>query len=175
MLSKNCKNVLSTSYITNAAIPGNDIVNLQCNECFHSFDNHPEYMRGYPLNQAFIFHEDGFNAFVKKNRGMATIQLSCACLTKKLRSKGKFLSVYSFIPSVKIGDGIPHKLDAFFKFLIDEVVDLYINGKIITVQNPIRFDDRVVEAGQYQLGMLLLLGTADIKGHGDITLYAGSK
>lgn len=169
----NCGDVISTSEIEDATCnPGTDLRNLQCTECFCSFEHRQEYMKGCPLNQAYIFHEDGFNALVKKSRGMATIQISSACTEKKKRSQGKYLRVYSFIPSCKIGEGIPHKLDAFLKPLIDEVVDLYINGKTITLCNPVQVGDQVIEAGQHQVRMLLLLGTADIKAHAEMTLYA---
>ena len=172
----NCGTVLTASEIATAAHPGSrptDPVNLQCLECFHQFIHSPVFVRGCPLNQAFIFHEDGFNALVKKSRGMATIQLSSVCTHKKERSQGKFLNVYSFIPSCKIGEGIPHKLDAFLKPLIDEVVDLYIHGRPVSIPNPIKVGEKVLEAGQYRVRMLLLLGTADLKAHAEMTLYAG--
>ena len=90
----NCGSIISASEIEAAAQPENmptDIVNLQCSECFHQFRHSPVFVRGCPLNQAFIFHEDGFNALVKKSRGMATIQLSSACTPKKKSFKGKVL------------------------------------------------------------------------------------
>lgn len=171
-----CGNVLTTSEIQEAARPGSsstDPVQLRCTECVVTFLHTPRFMQGNPLNQAFIFHEDGFNAFVKKSRGMATIQLCSACTFKDERSKGKYLSVYSFIPSCSIGEGIPHKLDAFLKPLMDDVVDLFINGKDIHIPHPIRIGDSLIPAGNHKVRMLLLLGTADIKGHAELTLYAG--
>lgn len=69
---------------------------------------------------------------------MATIQLCSACTYKDERSKGKYLNVYSFIPSCNIKDRIHHKLDAFLKPLMDDVVELFINGREIysTFHNP---------------------------------------
>ena len=174
----NCGNILTTTEIQEAALPGNsprDPVQLHCRECMVSFLHTPQFMKGNPLNQAMICHEDGFNAFVKKSRGMATIQLSSACTYKDERSRGKYLNVYSFIPSCNIGEGIPHKLDAFLKPLMDDVVDLFINGKDVVISNPIRIGDNVIAAGQHKVRLILLLGTADIKGHGELTLYAGGK
>ena len=174
----NCGDVLSTSYILEAVLPGNssrDPVQLRCSDCMLTFLHTPKFMKGNPLNQAFIFHEDGFNAFVKKSRGMATIQLSSACTCKDERSKGKYLNVYSFIPSCSIGEGISHKLDPFLKPLIHDVVDLFINGRIVDIAQPIRVGDQVIHAGQHTVRLLLLLGTADIKGHGELTLYAGGE
>ena len=129
-------------------------------------------MRGNSLNQAFLCHEDGFNAFVK-SRGMATIQLCSACTFKDERSKGKYLKVYSFIPSCSIGQGTSHKLDAFLKPLMDDVIDLFINGKDIDIPHEIRIADNLIPAGKHKVRMLILLGTADIKAHGELTLYAG--
>ena len=83
------------------------------------------------------------------------------------------MTIYSFIPSCQIGEGIPHKIDAFLKPLIDEVVDLYINGRTITLVNEIRVGNKVLDAGQYTVRMLLLLGTADLKAHAEMILYAG--
>ena len=104
---------------------------------------------------------------------MVTIQLCSACTFKDEWSKGKYLSVYSFIPSCSIGEGIPHKLDAFLKPLMDDVVDLFINGKDIHISHPMRIGDSLIPAGNHKVRMLLLLRTADIKGHGELTLYAG--
>ena len=172
----NCSDILTTSEISAAVLPGNsasDPVQLRCKECMASFLHTPKFMKGNPLNQAFIFHEDGFNAFVKKSRGMATIQLCSACTYKDERSKGKYLNVYSFIPSCNIKEGIHHKLDAFLKPLMDDVVDLFINGREIYIPQPIQLGDYVIAAGMQKVRLLLLLGTADIKGHGELTLYAG--
>lgn len=175
---RNCGNILTTSEICDAALPGSssrDPVQLKCSECMLSFIHTPQFMKGNPLNQAFIFHEDGFNAFVKKCRGMATIQLCSACTHKDERSRGKYLSVYSFIPSYDIKEGIHRKLDPFLKPLMDDVVDLYINGKDVNIARPVRISDQVIAAGKHKVRLLLLLGTADIKGHGELTLYAGGK
>ena len=174
---QNCGNILTTTEIQEAAPPGNslrDPVQLHCRECMVSFLHTHQFMKGNPLNQAMIFHEDGFNAFVKKSRGMATIQLCSACTYKDERSRGKYLNVYSFIPSCSIGEGIPHKLVAFLKPLTNDVVDLFINGKDV-ISNPIRSGDNVIAAGQHKVRLILLLGTADIKGHGELTLYARGK
>ena len=101
----NCGDILTTKEICNAALPGSfseDPVQLHCSECWLSFDCTPQFMKGNPLNEAFIFHEDGFNVFVKKCREMATIQLCSACTYKDKSSKGKYFSVYSFVPSCDI-------------------------------------------------------------------------
>lgn len=174
----NCGNILTAEEIGNASPPGSfstDPVELRCSECMLTFIHTPQFMQGNPLNQAFIFHEDGFNAFVKKCRGMATIQLCSACTYKDERSKGKYLSVYSFIPSCHIKEGIHHKLDPFLKPLMDDVVDLYINGRDVNIPHPITVGDQVIDAGNHKVRLLLLLGTADIKGHGELTLYAAGK
>jgi hypothetical protein len=53
------------------------------------FNHTVKGVKGNPLNQAFIFHEDGFNAFTKKSRGIAAIHISNACSKKELRLHGK--------------------------------------------------------------------------------------
>ncbi|KAK3737217.1 hypothetical protein QZH41_011273 [Actinostola sp. cb2023] len=87
---------------------------------------------------------------------------------------GKYMGVYSFIPSFSLGEGIPHKIDAFFQPLINEVNVMYINGITVNITQPITIDSvTVINPGNYQVRLLLLLGTADLKGHQEITLYAG--
>lgn len=53
------------------------------------------------------------------------------------------------------------------------MVDLFINGKDIHISHRMRIGDGLIPAGNHKVRMLLLLGTADIKGHGEFTLYAG--
>ena len=45
----------------------------------------------------------------------------------------------------------------------------------IIISNPIQIGNDVINAGEYQVRMLLLLGTADLKAHAEMTLYAGGK
>ena len=58
---------------------------------------------------------------------------------------------------------------------MDDVVDLYINGRDVNISHPITVGDQVIAAGNHKVRLLLLLGTADIKGHGELTLYAAGK
>jgi hypothetical protein len=175
----NCETIISVQQMEASVLPGytlHEQVTLSCTECMFDFVHKPKKMKGCPLNQAFIFHEDGFNAFKKKSRGMSAIHISSACISKKKRTSGKYMRVYSFIPSVFLGEGIPHKMDAFFKPLIAEVKDLYINGININIVQQIDLNNGVViQPGSYQVRMLLLLGTADLKGHQELLLYAGGK
>ena len=125
----NCNNIVSVDEMIHCVLPGyslHDPLNLSCTECLFDFVHQAEKMTGCALNQAFLFHEDGFNAFMKKSRGIAAIHIGSGCITKEQRSCGKYMRVYSFIPSFSIGQGITHKIDAFFKPLINEVKDLYI-------------------------------------------------
>jgi len=146
------------------------------NECLFDFVHLPKKMRGCPLNQAFIFHEDGFNAFEKKSRLISAIHLTSACISKEQRLSGKYLQVFSFIPSVKIGEGISHKMDAFLQPLIEEVKDLYIDGIDVSLPHQVDLGNGVtVLPGSYTVRMLLLCGTADLKGHQEMLLYAGGK
>ena len=131
-------------------------------------------MRGNPLNQAFLYHEDGFNAFGKKSRGISAIHISSACFSKEKRLNGKYMRVYSFIPSVLLPEGVPHKMDAFLEPLINEVRKLYIEGINVKIEQQIGIKDNVIiHPGEYTIRTLLLLGTADLKGHQEIELHCG--
>ena len=116
----NCFNIISVDEILEAsAVQGvhapssNNRVHLSCTECTFEFIHTVTTMKGNPLNQAFIFHEDGFNAFSKKSRGIAAIHISEACTKKSLRLQNKSLRVYSFVPTYLLKEGIPHKMDAW--------------------------------------------------------------
>lgn len=179
VLCPNCESVISVEDMAVLVPPGNtlhDELYLSCRECLFDFIHKPKKMKECALNQAFIFYEDGFNAFEKKCRGISAIHISSACVNKEQRLSGKYLRVYSFIPTVFLGEGISHKLDAFLKPLIDKVKDLYINGITVNIENEITLNnDIVIQPGQYQVKMLFLAGTADLKGHQEMILYAGGK
>ncbi|KXJ19010.1 hypothetical protein AC249_AIPGENE10997 [Exaiptasia diaphana] len=175
----NCNDIISVSELEEfqqkaAGITGGiDSFNVECFKCGNSFMFSWKYMHGSPLNQAFIFHEDGFNSFNKKTRGIATIQLTSACTLKEKRSRGVSFQVYSFIPACYLSDGIVHKLDAFFKPLFDEIEALYLSGVSVSLPRSLTLESCTIPAGEHRVRALLLLGTADLKAHQDIALYAG--
>jgi hypothetical protein len=122
----NCENIILLDEMEASGqnrISSHQPLYLSCPECLFDFVHTPKIMNGSPLNQAFIFHEDGFNAFSKKTRGIAAIHISDACTSKEMRLHGKNLHVYSFIPTCLLKEGIPHKMDAFLKPLIDEITE----------------------------------------------------
>ena len=124
--------------------------------------------------QAFIFHENSFNAFEKKSRGISAIHVSSACISKEKRSNGQYMRVYSFILSVLLPEGVPHKMDAFLQPLIDEIKKLYIKGINVKIEQQIKLKDNfIIHPGEYEVRSLLLLGTADLKGHQEIVLNCG--
>ena len=174
----NCKEIIKASWIQSTRPHGvqeeAEFI-VTCSECEHQFLHKPKFMRGCPLNQAYILHEDGFNAFLTATRGTAAIHLSNACVKKTVRMKQDFVKTYSFIPTTHIKEGIPHKLDAFFEPLIEEVTDLYINGRTVTLENPVDIGNYLIPAGNHQVRALILLGTADIKAHQELVLYASGK
>ena len=124
-----CSNILSLEEMLECAggnhILRDDNIQLSCGECTFQFAHVVQGIKGNPLNQAFIFHEHGFNAFMKKSRGIAAILISNACSKKELRLLGKSLNVYSFVPSHLLKEGIPHKMDTFLKPLIEEITMLF--------------------------------------------------
>ena len=173
----NCYNIISVEQIASVAgfngLAVNERVNLSCSECTFDFIHIITSVKGNLLNQAFIFHEDGFNAFSKKSRGIAAIHFSDACTKKEQRLHGENLHVYSFIPTYLLKEGIPHKMDPFLKPLIDEVTELYIKGIDIHIAQEIECNHYTIQEGNHKVRALLLLGTADLKAHQEIVLYAG--
>ena len=173
----NCSNIISTDELSEAngrdRIEPGDRIHLSCNECTFDFVHNVESVKGNQLNQAFIFHEDGFNAFTKKSRGIAAIHISNACTRKELRLHGKNLRVYSFIPTHLLNEGVPHRMDAFLRPLIDEITELFLNGIQVNIPETVELSNFSVQQGIYTVRALLLLGTADLKAHQEIILYAG--
>ncbi|XP_068739381.1 uncharacterized protein [Montipora capricornis] len=170
-LCPNCGTMLPLEFLQAHNPRRRDPFSVTCNECFEELNITANIMKGCPLNQAYIFHGDGFNAFTKKTRSIATIQIASACITKEERSRGESVQVYSFVPTCYIEEGIVHKMDAFFKPLIDDVKKYYIQGIPVSLNENLQVDDDIIEEGIYTARLLVLCGTADIKAHGEITLY----
>jgi hypothetical protein len=62
---------------------------------------------------------------------------------------------------------------AFLEPLIEEITDLFLNGIQVHVPETIESSNFSVSQGNYNVRALLLLGTADLKAHQEIILYAG--
>ena len=173
----NCSNIISLDEMVEASdenrLLPDDYVELSCTECSFEFVHIVQTVKGNKLNQAFIFHEDGFNAFNRTSRGIAALHFSNACTRKEMRLHGRNLRVYSFIPSHLLNEGIPHKMDAFLQPLIDEINELFLTGIQVHVPETIEFSNFSVAQGNHTIRALLLLGTADLKAHQEMILYAG--
>ena len=71
-------------------------------------------------------------------------------------------------------EGIPHKIDAFLKPMVDEITDLYITGFHVRVPETIQLPNYTIAEGNNKVRELLLLETAaDLKGRQEMILYAG--
>lgn len=111
-LCPNCGTIFLVEFIQAHNPTRGDSFSVTCNECFEEVRITANIMKGCPLNQAYLFHEDGFNAFTKKTRSIGTIQIASACITKEEWSRGESVQVYSFVPTCYIEEGIVHKMDA---------------------------------------------------------------
>ena len=164
-----CSEVLSCEEIN----AGNDVGNskeIVCPECRDKVITVPTFVKGSPLNQAFLFHEDGFNAFLRKTRGVAAINISSGCCLKSRR--GESHSVYSFVPTCFLPEKVVHKFDAFLEPLVADIANLYISGVEVTLTEDITIANTIFNKGIHLIRCLLLLGTADIKAHAEMVLYA---
>ena len=167
-----CQNILSVSEINNGK-PVHGGVDVICEECSSTVTVKQKFVKGSPLNQAFIFHEDSFSAFLRRSRGTATINLTSACCSKINRPET--LQVFSFVPTCYLPEGVVHKFDAFLEPLIEQIADLFINGVDINLEEPLAINGDVIPSGPHTVRCLMLLGTADMKAHAEMILYAGGR
>ena len=171
-----CNTVISTCRINQSRdddLDVNEASTVTCHECYRQFDCVPRFVSGNPLNQVFNFHEDGFNAFFRRTRGSAAIQISSAC-TKKEDRKDTF-HIYSFIATCNLSPAIPHKFDAFLHPLIEDIKSLYVEGVQVDLASSVQIGDYEILPGQYTVRCCLLLGTADLKAHQELGLTCGGE
>ena len=146
------------------------IVHAKCQECYEDNVITVQLTKGHSLNQVFIFHEDAFNAFFKRSKKVAAIQISDGCVEKILRGETK--RTFSFCPSSNLPEGIVHKFDAFLEPLIEEIKHYYIQGFDVNIEDPIVVNGYRIPCGIYKIRCL---GAADLKAHQEMVLYAGGK
>lgn len=89
----NCDSITSVREMAAFVPPGSTLQDkvklyMSCKDCLFDFVHILKTMKGCPLNQAFIFHEDGFNAFERKSRGMSAIHVSSGCISKEKDHRG---------------------------------------------------------------------------------------
>ena len=76
-----------------------------------------------------FIHMDGWNPHVSSAKHTeAAINIAHGTMRKALRTDGKNVKVYSFIPSYQLPRDCPHKYDAFLEPLMEELEALYIDG-----------------------------------------------
>ena len=126
-------------------------------------------MNGDLRNQALIIHYDGWCPHSTSSKSsVAAITVTHACTTKLNRSHGNNALVYSFIPVSQLPAKNPHKYDAFFEPLVEELTALYIEGQ------KVFFKSGVVAHSEPDamptLRVLPLLLTADMKAHAEVGL-----
>lgn len=150
-------------------------VSIICESCCTKFIITPNYMRGDPRNQAIIIHEDGWASHSTSSaHSVAAITISHACSSKLHRSSGSSCRVYSFIPVDRLPTKAPHKYDAFFIPLIQEVEQLFLYGEPVFFKSPV--EGYSPGNDTFDLRVLPLLITADMKAHAEIGLTcAGGK
>ena len=164
-----CQNIISTEMVNNGIDIGNDITQVICGYCSQTAQVECRFTSGNPLNQCFIFHEDRFNAFLKRTHSVAAISFSSGCSGKADRCNT--YKVYSFAPTCKLPKGLVHKFDAFLEPLVSEVTDLYLDGFEIDLKDSFDISGHHILAGHHKVRCLLLLGTADMKAHAEMVLH----
>lgn len=90
----------------------------------------PRYMKGDPCNQAILMWFDGWAPHSTSSKhSVAAIVVSHACMAKVERADCKSARVYLFIPVSQLPRDSPHKYDAFLQPLVEDLMDLYIEGQ----------------------------------------------
>ena len=141
---------------------------VACPHCNEFFSFSPQYMFGDPRNQAILIHEDGWNPHIHwGHHSIATITVTHGCMSKAERSDGSYARVYSFIPVHQLPRSAPHKFDAFFEPLIEEIEDAYMNGVEVFFKMSV---DQSHVNDVTTVRVLPLLITADSKAHAEIGL-----
>ena len=141
---------------------------IPCNGCSKCFPAMPRKVKGDPRNQALIIHEDVWKCFSTAQSSMAAITITHACTNKLDSSSVNYSHVYSFISTDQLPRDAPHKYDAFFEPLIDELEYLFIEGEQVFFSKTIpelNSDDSCPT-----LRAIQLLITADSKAHHEIGL-----
>ena len=126
-----------------------------------------KFLKRSPLNQAFLFHEDGFNACLRKTLGVAAINISSGCCLKSGQGDSHSVCLNMLFP-----EKVVHKFDAFLEPLVADIANLYINGVEVTLTEDITIANTIFIKGIHLIRCFLLLGTADIKAHAETVLYA---
>ena len=151
-----CKHVVSSKYMNEVSkqnMNANGTVSIECPNCYNCFDHLLKSTRGDPRNIALIGHWDGWQPFSTSSKHscgkfhvylntnmimhfihkiqLGSIEVSIATMRKSDRSKVDEAYVCGFVPSYLLPNKCPVSLDPFLEPLVTEVLDLFINGKVL--------------------------------------------
>ena len=151
-----CKHVVSSKYLNEVSkqnMNANGTVSIECPNCYNCFDHLLKSTRGDPRNIALIGHWDGWQPFSTSSKHscgkfhvylntnmimhfihkiqLGSIEVSIATMRKSDRSKVDEVYVCGFVPSYLLPNKCPVSLDPFLELLVTEVLDLFINGKVL--------------------------------------------
>ena len=163
----NCFKIVPECDLKASAI-NREISDVRCPHCSEHFTCLLQYTHGDPRNQSVIIHEDGWSPHSTSARhSIAAITVTHGCMIKGARSDTNNARVYSFVPVSQLPHDSPHKYDAFFKPLVEDIENLFLYGEV--------FFKGEVEgySPPNDFHVLPLLVTADSKAHAEIGLATG--
>ena len=165
-----CSSVITEETIANGEINHDSLSRkVTCKVCSTALFITPRVMKGDPRNQAIILHYDGWAPHSTSSaHSIAAITVTRACMNKLNRSEARNARVISFVPVHQLPRDSPHKYDAFFEPLLDEIEDLYIEGEECFFRSEIPGYSPASDIATLRVVPLLL--TADSKGHAEISL-----
>ena len=119
-----------------------------------------------------FIHMDGWNPHVSSAKHTeVAINIAHGTMRKALRTDGKNVKVYSFIPSYQLPRDCPHKYDAFLEPLMEELEALYIDGMEVLFSKSV---DAYPPNDCVTLRVVPLLFTADMVAHAEVGLVSSS-
>lgn len=167
-----CNKVVPTAHISAASgfsMGSEQQLSVTCPHCHEVQVVLPKYARGDPRNQAIFLHYDGWNPqSTSAKHGIASISIAKGCMQKSERAGNKEVQVYSFIPTNQLPRDCPHKYDGFLQPLLEDICNLYIDGK--SVHYAKSDVPGVASSTGCVLRAIPLLFTADMKAHAEIGL-----
>ena len=137
--------------------------------CSKTFNYTQSVAYGDPQNQVIIIHEDGWSPHSTSSvQSIVAITIAHGCMPNMDRSYDTNNRVYSFNLTHQLPKSAPHKYDAFFQPLIEEIEDLFIDSEEVYFAGEGEEDSASEEFPTLRL--LPLLVTADSKAHCGIGL-----
>ncbi|XP_066914088.1 uncharacterized protein [Clytia hemisphaerica] len=163
-----CENIINMQKLNSGQ---NKVFTVTCDECQREQSVRLKYANGDPRNIALIGHWDGWQPGFGRgySKGSGSIEVTIANMEKRERSKSENVFVTSFVPEHHLPNKQPTALDPYLNPLIDELVELFINGMEVDYPSDIM---EGLNGGKFTVRCMLLCWTGDYPGHCQIGKFS---